>query len=109
MAQTQPSATTYGELAGNIFWCADASQIKAESGYVRAAPKFAGAASGDFRINWDSPAWQGGTTLSDDVAAHSVGDYFGNPIKFTDDGKVVVGAVHALGREQSEGLFIKFK
>ena len=109
VAPTQPSSATYGELAGNIFWCADASQIKAESGYVRAAPKFAGAASGDFRINWDSPAWQGGTALSDDIAAHSVGDYFGNPIKFTDDGKVVVGAVHALGREQSEGLFIKFK
>lgn len=91
-------APNTGVLAGNIFWCADASQILAESGYVRAAPRFADATGGDFRINWNSPAWEGGTAFSDDIAANVVGDYFGNPIKFTDDGKVVIGAVHALGK-----------
>ena len=97
-----------GVLDGNIFWCADASQIQAESGYVRAAPRFADAAAGDFRINWNSPAWEGGTAFSDDIAANVVGDYFGNPIKFTDDGKVVIGAVHAIGKGRT-GFILFFQ
>lgn len=96
-----PSAgTPSGELDGNIFWCADAAQIKAESGYVLASPKFANAAAGDFRINWNSPAWDGGTAFSEDMAAYVVGDYFGNPVKFTEDGRIVVGAVHAFGERR---------
>lgn len=101
-------APTTGELYGNIFWCADESQIMAASGFVRATPKFADAASGDFRINWNSPAWSGGTAFSDNIAKYVVGDYFGNPIKFTEDGKVVIGAVHALGKERT-GMVISFR
>ena len=101
-------APTTGELYGNIFWCADESQIMAASGFVRATPKFADAASGDFRINWNSPAWSGGTAFSDNIAKYVVGDYFGNPIKFTEDGKVVIGAVHTLGNGQT-GVVISFR
>ena len=65
-----------------------------------ASPKFANAAAGDFRINWNSPAWDGGTAFSEDMAAYVVGDYFGNPVKFTEDGRIVVGAVHAFGERR---------
>ena len=98
-------APSTGELEGNVFWGADASQVKAESGFVRAPPRLADAATGDFRINGNSPAWRGGTAFSNNIATYVVGDYSGNPIKFTRAGEVVIGAVHVRGNE-SVGMAI---
>lgn len=93
-----PSASKGGGLGGNIFW--GTSSVTATSGYQIANPKFFAPEEGDYRINYNSPALSGGTEFTDDMAAYIVGDYYGNPIRFAEDGKVVIGAVHSFGKER---------
>lgn len=100
-----PNAGNGGRLAGNIFWGCTASQVVAESGYVFANPKLANPSGGDYRPNWNSPAWTGGSTFDDTRAQLLVGDYNGDPVCITDDGKIVIGAVHSLGKERSGMYF----
>ena len=75
---------------------------------VIANPKLKDPANGDYRPNWNSPAWQAGT-VTDLFRKYMVADFNGNPVDMSADGtKVTLGAVHTLGKER-QGMLLLFR
>ena len=73
-----------------------------------ANPKLMDPANGDYRPNWNSPAWKAGTVL-DKFRKYMIADFNGAPVDFSADGtKVTLGAVHTLGKTR-QGLLLLFK
>ena len=82
--------------------------IAAQADNLVAEPLFADAANGDYRPNWNSPAWQAGT-VTDLFRKYMVADFNGNPVDMSADGtKVTLGAVHTLGKER-QGMLLLFR
>lgn len=110
------STKNTGLVVNTVLWGMDDSKIylptDPEKGcsFRKANPRFSDPVNGDYRPNYNSPAYSWRGPFDNDMAKVAMGDYDGNPLDIDENGMVVLGAVHSMGSKTGpSGILLLFR